>query len=74
MAYDLLTIPEFCDLLRITKPTAYTWICRRKLPHLKLGRQIRIRRADAIKLLREVPALRPLHAPEDPNGEKGGGG
>ncbi len=70
--YDLLTIPEFCDLLRITKPTAYTWISRKKVPVLKLGRLVRIRRADALKLFREVPALRPLRAPEDPAGENGG--
>ncbi len=68
----LLTIPEFCELLRITKPTAYTWISRRKIAHLKLGRCIRIRRADALKLLREVPALRPVSALSDPSEGEGG--
>ena len=61
---DLLTIPELCDLLRITKSTAYTWVSRRKIPHLKLGRSVRFRRADALKLFREVPALRPLREVE----------
>jgi excisionase family DNA binding protein len=71
---DLLTIPEFSDLLRITKTTAYTWISRRRIPHLKLGRSIRIRRADALKLLREVPAVRPLGELEDPRDGGNGGG
>ena len=63
--HTLLTIPEFCDLTRCSKATVYTWISRRKIPHLKLGRSVRIRRADALKLFREVPALRPIHTRGD---------
>lgn len=74
MPHDLLTLPEFCDLLRITKATGYTWVSRRKIPHLKLGRSVRVRRADALKLLKEVPALLPLRALEDPADGEGGEG
>ena len=66
---DFLTVQEACALTKWTRATLYSKISRRQIPHLKLGRSIRFRRSDLVKLFREVPALRPLR----PAGEEGGG-
>lgn len=42
----LLTIAESATLLRLKPSTLRAWILRRKLPYVKVGRLVRIRRAD----------------------------
>jgi excisionase family DNA binding protein len=55
---NLLTVPETADLLRLRISTIRAWLLRRRLPYLKIGRSVRIRREDVEKLLASafVPA------------------
>ncbi len=43
---DLLTISEAASLLRLKPSTIRAWVLRRKLPYCKVGRLVRIQRAD----------------------------
>lgn len=55
----LLTIAEAASLLRLKPSTMRAWILRRKLAYCKVGRLVRIRRADVDALIASsvVPAL-----------------
>ncbi len=55
---ELLTIAEASALLRLRPSTLRAWILRRKLPYCKVGRLVRIRRADVEALIADsvVPA------------------
>jgi excisionase family DNA binding protein len=46
-----LTIAEAASLLRLKPSTMRAWILRRKLPYCKVGRLVRIRRADVDNFL-----------------------
>lgn len=48
---ELLTLPETASLLRLKVSTLRAWILRRKLPYCKVGRLVRIRRADVEALI-----------------------
>jgi len=54
---EYLTIREVRDLLKVSDRTVRRWIERGSLPALKIGRSVRIRRAD---IDRPVEAHRPL--------------
>lgn len=41
---NLLTAEGVAHLLGIKKKTVYDWVREKKIPHLRLGRQIRFRR------------------------------
>lgn len=58
MDSDLLTVPEAAALLRLKISTIRAWVCQRKIPYVKLGRLVRIRRSDAEAYItsRIVPA------------------
>jgi len=43
---DLLTLPEAAPLLRLKVSTLRAWVFRRKLPYLKIGSRVLLRRAD----------------------------
>lgn len=45
-ATDLLTVAEAAALLRLRPSTVRAWILNRKIPFCKVGRLVRIRRAD----------------------------
>ena len=47
MDSELLTVPEAAALLRLRVSTLRAWVCQRKIPFVKLGRLVRIRRSDA---------------------------
>jgi excisionase family DNA binding protein len=55
----LLTIAEAASLLRLKPSTMRSWILSRKLAYCKVGRLVRIRRADVDALIAAsvVPAL-----------------
>jgi excisionase family DNA binding protein len=55
---ELLTVPEAARLLRLQPSTIRSWILNRRLPFVKLGRLVRIRKADCTALIIEstVPA------------------
>jgi excisionase family DNA binding protein len=42
----LLTLPEASSLLRLKTSTLRAWVLRRKIPYVKVGRLVRVRRAD----------------------------
>lgn len=48
---ELLTVPEAAALLRLKPSTIRAWTCQRKIPFVKLGRLVRIRRCDAEALI-----------------------
>jgi len=43
---EFLTVAEVADLLQLNQPTVRNWIDAGTLPALKVGRRVRIRRAD----------------------------
>lgn len=43
---ELLTITEAAALLRLKPSTMRAWVLRRRIPYVKVGRLVRIRRAD----------------------------
>jgi excisionase family DNA binding protein len=47
----LLTLAEAAGLLRLKVSTLRAWILRRKVPYCKVGRLVRIRRADIEALI-----------------------
>jgi excisionase family DNA binding protein len=44
---DLLTVPETAALLRLKPSTIRAWTSQRRIPFVKVGRLVRIRRSDA---------------------------
>ena len=52
MDSDLLTAPEAAALLRLKPSTIRAWVCQRRIPYVKLGRLVRIKRTDAEALIR----------------------
>lgn len=50
-ASDLLTIPETASILRLQVSTIRAWLLQRKLPHVKLGRRVFLRRGDTDLLI-----------------------
>ena len=42
----ILTIPEVARYLKISKSKIYSLVAREEIPHLKIGRNVRIRRKD----------------------------
>ncbi len=57
-AGELLTLPEAADLLRLKTSTLRAWVLSRKIPYVKVGRLVRLRRADVESLISKslVPA------------------
>jgi excisionase family DNA binding protein len=51
MSIELLTVPETASLLRLKTSTVRAWVSQRKIPFVKLGRLVRIRRNDAEALI-----------------------
>lgn len=66
MAESLLTIAEAASLLRLKPSTMRAWILRRRLPYCKVGRLVRIRRADVDALI--AASLVPSRPFEDREG------
>jgi excisionase family DNA binding protein len=56
----VFTIPEVAAYLKISKSKIYYLVSRNEIPHLKLGRNVRIRESDLQKWLQlqieKVPA------------------
>ncbi len=48
---ELLTIAEASAILRLRPSTLRAWVLRRKVPYVKVGRLVRIRRADVEALI-----------------------
>ena len=58
LASDLLTVPETAALLRLKPSTIRAWTSQRRIPFVKVGRLVRIRRGDLEALIARsvVPA------------------
>lgn len=53
MDSQLLTVPETAVLLRLKPSTIRSWVCKKRIPYVKLGgRVVRIRRQDAEALIK----------------------
>lgn len=48
---DLLTIPEAASLLRLAPATIRDWTLKRKIPYVKVGRLVRLRREDVEEVI-----------------------
>jgi excisionase family DNA binding protein len=49
---QLLTVPEFAQMLRISVATVRAWVMHRRVPFIKLGdKAIRFRRSDVEEML-----------------------
>jgi excisionase family DNA binding protein len=53
-----LSVPEAADFLRLKSATVRAWILQRRIPYLKIGRRVLLRREDLEALLLKslVPA------------------
>ena len=56
---DLLDVPESARYTHLQRSTIRSWILNRRLPHVKLGRRVFLRRQDLDRLIAKsfVPAL-----------------
>lgn len=45
MDHELLTVPEAAKLLRVGRDTAYWLVSEGRIPHVRVGKQIRVPRA-----------------------------
>jgi excisionase family DNA binding protein len=43
---ELLTVPETAAVLRLRPSTIRSWILKRTMPYVKIGRRVFLRRAD----------------------------
>jgi excisionase family DNA binding protein len=68
MVSDLLTVNEAAALLRLKPSTIRAWILHRKIPHIKLGGRVFLRKHDCDALI--VSCVVPAH--EVTNGTRTG--
>ena len=47
----IMTIPQVAAYLQISKSKIYYLVSKKRIPHIKLGRNVRIRESDLIKWL-----------------------
>ena len=50
---QILTIPTVAKMLHISKAKIYILIRRKEIPHIKIGRNVRIMESDLIKWLQK---------------------
>jgi excisionase family DNA binding protein len=43
---NIMTIPEVARYLKISKSKVYSLVQRRKIPHVRIGRNVRVRQSD----------------------------
>ena len=55
---ELLTLVEAGSILKLKTSTLRAWLLRRKIPYVKVGRLVRLRRADIERLISDctIPA------------------
>ncbi len=62
---DFMSVDAAADLTGWSTATLYSKSSRRQIPSYRIGRSLRFRRTDLLRLFEARPALRPLHAPLD---------
>ncbi len=60
---ELLTVPEAAALLRLKVSTIRAWVCQHRIPYVKLGRLVRIRRHDLEALIADSVVRAPAEDP-----------
>ena len=63
MPDDLMTPDDVCALLKVTKDWLYDQVQTRRIPHVRLGRHLRFRRAELLNYV-EANAVGCVMAPE----------
>jgi excisionase family DNA binding protein len=60
---ELLTLPEASVILRLQASTLRSWILKRRIPYVKLGSRVLLRRSDCEALIAAslVPAREGRH-------------
>ena len=48
---EIMTVPEVAKYLKISKAKIYYLIQRQQIPHIKIGRNVRVRESDLEKWL-----------------------
>ena len=61
-----LTVAEVADVLKLNQQTVRNWIDQGALPALRIGRRVRIRRADFDRLMRDGLKLPGQDSPDVP--------
>lgn len=57
----IMTVPEVANYLKISKSKLYYLIQRKEIPHVKIGRNVRIRESDLTKWLeKHMNTAKPL--------------
>ena len=54
---EILTVPMVAEYLKISKAKIYYLVKRKEIPHLKIGRNVRIRMADLQKWLETLASM-----------------
>ena len=47
----IMTIPEVARYLKISKAKMYYLVSQKQIPHIRLGRNVRVRKSDLMKWL-----------------------
>jgi excisionase family DNA binding protein len=47
----IMTVPEVANYLKVSKAKMYYLVSRKQIPHIRLGRNVRIRKADLLEWL-----------------------
>lgn len=57
---ELLSVPEAAEATRLTESTIRSWLHQRRIPCVKLGKRVFLRRADLVALIEAgfVPATK----------------
>lgn len=69
---ELLSVPEAAEMTRLTESTIRAWLNQRRIPCVKLGRRVLLRRADLLALIEAgfVPAGKDRGPVPQKKGEK----
>ena len=71
----LMNVPETAIFLRLKEATIRAWILRRKIPYVKLGGKVFVRKMDALALVeRSIVPAEPQQAAVETSEPKEGGG
>jgi len=57
---EILTVPEVAEYLKLSKSKMYRMVQRGQIPHVKIGRNVRIRREDLLAWIEANCILFPL--------------
>ena len=62
---QLMDVKETAEMMRLKESTVRSWILKRKIPYVKLGRRVFVRRCDAQNAI-DSSVIYPDAEPEQP--------